>query len=172
MNSEQMRELIRAELPTATEAERQMVQLIAYTETGYAAWVGPGEGSHNQGAIQGKGPAGSFETEDTHEDGKKYLARFKRYHTDAEAIRDLGATLLKPNVRAALASGDLSGAVAAMRRNGYFELRLDLYQERARANYQRLTNRLGWEPLLRPGIPRWLWGVAIAAAGWHWLTRD
>lgn len=123
--------------PELTDAEREYALIVARHESFYgratkpAAWVG----THNWGAVQGQGPAGSFVATDTHADGSAYQGKFKRYNSDDEGWLDLVRILLKPNVRAALAKGDAAAACTAQRANRYFEAPLAKYQAALERNY-------------------------------------
>lgn len=110
-----------------------------------------GVGSNNWGAIQGKGSAGSFPHIDHHADGSVYVGDYKKYLTNTEGAADMARILLKPNVRAAIARGDLKAAVEAQRANGYFELAADQYLKAVKRNYDALTQSLKWPVLLTIG---------------------
>lgn len=115
-----------------------------------------GVGSHNWGAIQGTGPAGSFPHIDHHADGSPYIGKYRKYNTSAEGAADMARILLKPNVKASLALGDLRGAVFAQHANRYFELAPEKYLTAVKRNYGILTERLKWPVLLSdppPTIP-------------------
>jgi len=138
--------------PELTDAEREYALIVARHESFFGratkptAWVG----SHNWGAVQGRGPAGSFQTGDTHEDGSGYVGTFKRYNSDEEGWADLVRILLKPNVRAALADGDAAAACAAQRANGYFEAPLARYIEALKRNYTAFAAATGKSALHFP----------------------
>ena len=155
--------------PGLTEPEQQYLMTVAYGEGYYGqGWGSPsqltkdesaqfgvaplaGVGSHNWGAIQGTGPAGSFEHIDHDKNGAPYVGTFKRYNSDTEAAADVAKTLLKANVRAAVNAGDLRGAVDAQYANGYFVLSPDKYFTAVSRNYAKLTALLKWPPLLLGG---------------------
>ena len=136
--------------PSMPEAERQYVLAVARGEGFYGRGWKPGEGagSHNWGAVQGTGPAGSFLHLDHHADGTPYHAPFKAYHTDEEGFLDMARILLKPNVKAAVAKGDLQGAVLAQHSNHYFELDPAKYFAAVSKNYAKLTEALRWPAVL------------------------
>jgi len=124
-----------------TEAERQYTLTVARGEGYYGkGWKeGFGAGSHNWGAVQGTGPAGFFNTEDSHADGSKYVGKFKRYNSDSEGFSDMARILLKPNVKAALKRGSLKEAVYAQHSNKYFELAPEKYLSAVVRNYGKLV---------------------------------
>lgn len=113
-----------------TAAESLYLRMVGNSEGGYGEGWYPsqdtitlsqahgltgfeGLGSNNWGAEIGTGDAGSFRHVDRDADGKVYVASFRKWSTPAAGARSLAATLLKPNVKAALAKGDLNAAVAA-----------------------------------------------------------
>lgn len=111
-----------------TPAESLYTRAVAWHETNYGGgWKPPGDKSNNMGAILTTHPdALSFSYQDSKFDdaaGKvtQYHAQFAGYPTPRDGFKALIATLLKPNVRAALASGNLEGAVASQYTNGYFQ---------------------------------------------------
>lgn len=112
-----------------------------------------GVGSHNWGAVQGVGPAGSFPHVDHHADGTPYIGKYRKYNTSAEGAADMASILLKPNVKAALSLGDLRGAVFAQHANKYFELNPEKYLTAVKRNYGILTERLKWPVLLSDPPP-------------------
>lgn len=154
-------------IPGLTEGERQYLLTVAQGEGGFGrGWDNPsaktvaesaqfgltgheGKDSKNWGAIQGIGSAGSFFHVDHHKDGKVYKGTFKSYRTDTDAAADIARTLLKPNVKAALAKGSLHDAVFAQHANGYFELDPNEYLVSVIRNYNQLSDSLGWKPLLK-----------------------
>ena len=122
-----------------------------------------GVGSNNWGAEQGTGSAGSFPHLDHHADGSPYVEQYKKHHTPEEGAASVARTLLKPNVRAALNTGiylgpkaefhgknlgPLQAAVYTQHDNRYFELHPDKYLLAAKRNYDALTSKLQWPPLL------------------------
>jgi hypothetical protein len=107
-----------------------------------------GAGSNNWGAIQGSGSAGSFPHLDHHANGSPYKGTFKKYLTPIEGAADSARILLKPNVRAAIAAGNLHDAVYAQHANGYFELAPESYLAAVKKNYDILTQNLNWPVLL------------------------
>ena len=124
-----------------------------------------GAGSNNWGAVQGTGSAGSFPHVDhgwRNPDGTPwnrigpkvwlpYVAQYKKHATPLEGALSTAKVLLKPNVKAAANSGDLSKAVEAQKANGYFELSAVDYFKAAKRNYDALTTNLKWPKLLEPG---------------------
>lgn len=146
-------------LPDATEEERQYLLTVARGEGYYGlGWKNEGVGSHNWGAIQGTGPAGSFKYGDSHADGSGYQGTFKRYHDDAEGIQDMYSVLfgkpggpnhhIKVDLSEVVKTGSLHETVYAQHENGYYELSPDLYLTRVSQNYDKLATSLGWERLL------------------------
>lgn len=117
---------VQATLPHLQPAESQFIRAVAEHETNYGrGWKVSGVGSHNWGAITGRGPAGSFQHKDSRPDPRTgkiitYTTDFAAYHDDAEAARALAAMLLTPSVRRQLSMGTMLGAVAAQYRQGYF----------------------------------------------------
>lgn len=163
-----------SQLPGLTPGEQQYLQTVARGEGFYGlGWGHPspktiadsaafgidpmaGVGSKNWGAVQGTGSAGSFPHVDYHAAGPPYfgaayLGTFKKYATDAEAAADVAKILLKPNVKLALAAGDLHAAVYAQHSNGYFEYAPDKYLAAVKKNYDILVKSLGWQALLSAG---------------------
>jgi hypothetical protein len=124
-----------------TEAERHYVLAVARGEGYYGlGWKpGQGAGSHNWGAVQGQGPAGSFMHLDHHADGTPYHAPFKAYNNDEEGFADMAHVLLKSNVRAAIRKGSLRDAVFAQHANRYFELDPEKYLSAVMKNYNALV---------------------------------
>jgi hypothetical protein len=140
-----------------------------------------GVGSNNWGAIQGTGSAGSFPHVDfgwmiPDESGKPtdkhwkgtgprvwgpYIGHYKKYATPAEGAADMARVLLKDNVRAALALGDMRAAVFAQHANHYFELAPEKYLSSVKRNYDILTQALGWPVLLKDLVSA---GETIATA--------
>jgi hypothetical protein len=110
-------------------AEGLFVRGVAWHETNYGQGWKPGEGagSHNMGAITDPSPDElSFKHVDSRFDAKKgklveYVTWFKGYEDDDAGFRDLEKTVLKDNVKEALAAGDVSTAVEAMYDNGYYK---------------------------------------------------
>ena len=159
------------QLPGLTPAEQQYLLTVSRGEGFYGlGWGNPnpltvslserfgidpkaGEGSNNWGAEQGQGSAGSFPHVDTHADGSPYVEQYKKHRTPAEGAASVARILLKPNVRAALALGDLRGAVFAQKANRYFELDTEKYLSAVKRNYGILTQRLGWPVLLSDPPP-------------------
>lgn len=154
-------------LPGLTEGEQQYLLTVARGEGFYGlGWDNPnpktvsesaqfgltgheGKGSRNWGAVQGAGSAGSFFHVDHHADGTVYKGTFKKYGSDTEAAADVARILLKPNVKAAIATGSLRAAVFAQHDNKYFELNPEAYLSSVAANYSILTKSIGWNPLLK-----------------------
>jgi len=142
-------ELAKRSAPTLTEPEIQYSIAVSRGETFHGrGWKGDGVGSHNWGAVQGTGPAGSFSNKDHHADGTAYTGKFKRYQSDEQGFLDMARILLKPNVREALARGSLRDAVFAQHSNRYFELAPEKYLQAVLRNYAALTTNTGWQPLL------------------------
>ena len=159
------------QLPGLTPGEQQYLLTVARGEGFYGlGWGNPstktiadsttlgidpkaGVGSNNWGAVQGIGTAGSFPHVDYHAAGAPnfgamYPGKFKRYNTPAEGAADVAKVLLRANVRAAIAAGDLRRAVYAQHSNGYFELAPEKYLSAVKSNYDILTKALGWPALL------------------------
>jgi hypothetical protein len=148
---------LRAE-PTLSEQERQYALTVARGEGFYGkGWKGPGVGSKNWGAVQGAGPAGSFQNVDHHADGSSYIGKFKRYNSDEEGFADMARVLFKGGKRGAkgskaikdaLARGSLRDAVFAQHANGYFELHPEKYLTAVLLNYNTLTGNIEWKEIL------------------------
>ena len=77
------------------------------------------------------------------------MGTFKKYAAPQDGAADVAKVLLKANVRAAIAQGDLHGAVYAQHSNGYFELAPDKYLAAVKKNYDILTQNLKWPTLLQ-----------------------
>jgi len=153
--------------PIASEAEQQFVLAVCRGETSYStAWkIGEGAGSNNWGAVQEPDPSKPhFEHVDHHADGTKYTARFKVYPSPFHGLTDAAKTILKPNVRAALAAGDGDGAVAAMRVNKYFEAPLGKYVDAVKANHAALVRGAGIQPAITFGSSGNIGLLLVAAA--------
>lgn len=172
-------------LPNLTDEDRQYLLTVARGEGFYGlGWGNPnaqtvelsakfgidphaGVGSNNWGAEQGSGSAGSFPHVDHHADGSPYVEKYKRHITPVEGAASVARILLKPNVRAALATGvyqgaksDVTGplkgrylgplraAVYTQHDNHYFELNPDKYLSAVKTNYDKLTANLKWPTLL------------------------
>lgn len=110
-----------------TPAESLYMRAVSWHETNYGSgWKPPGDKSNNMGAIIAPHPdALSFTYQDSKFDAgtggaKSYVAYFAGYPTPLAGMTALRDTLLKSNVKAALARGDLYGAVGAQYMNGYF----------------------------------------------------
>ncbi len=169
--------------PSMPEAERQYALAVARGEGFYGlGWPqGAGAGSNNWGAVQGVGSAGSFDHVDHHADGTPYTGKFKAYKTREEGFLDMARILLKPNVQAALAKGNLHDAVFAQHANGYFELDPAKYLAAVSRNYDQLAvNVSGWKKLLSdlgPGVSRglrvgaYVLAVAAITVGSFFLVR-
>jgi hypothetical protein len=136
-----------------------------------------GVGSNNWGAEQGSGSAGSFPHVDhgwmkpneagepTREHWREgdtgprvwgpYVGQYKKHRTPAEGAASVARILLKSNVKAAIAAGDLRGAVFAQKANRYFELSPEAYLTSVKRNYGILTQNLNWPVLLAdpPTLP-------------------
>ena len=99
---------------TSSPAESLFVRAVSWGESQYGTgWKPPGVGSHNWGAIIGKGDAGSFEYQDKLANGTVYTTDFAKYSSDTVGAKALAHLLLKPNVTDALSNGDVTEAVAA-----------------------------------------------------------
>lgn len=119
------KEIVDRALPDLTPAESLAVRCVAVLETNYGAgWKRPGStDSLNWGAITGTYDGQYFEHEDSRNDGGtvvKYTTKFKKYPSHEAAAVDLARVMLKPNVRAACASGDFAKISVAMRENRYY----------------------------------------------------
>jgi hypothetical protein len=134
-----------------TEAERQYALTVARGEGFYGlGWKdGMGKGSHNWGAVQGQGPAGSFQHLDHHADGRPYTTAFRAYHTDEQGFLDMARILLKPNLRKILnTTGSLKEAVYIQKANRYFELNTEKYLASVVRNYTALSASGIFKPVL------------------------
>lgn len=162
-------EVSKRALPNLSEAERQYALAVARGEGFYGkGWTGAGVGSNNWGAVQGTGDAGSFQHLDHHADGTPYTTAFKRYSTPEKGFADMAAILLKPNVKAALAKGNLHDAVFSQHANRYFELAPEKYLEAVQRNYAQLTANMGWKELLSlagAGVAGVVIGAVVMALG-------
>ncbi len=152
--------------PNLSEAERQYAQAVFRGEGFYGlGWNTPskqtielskkvgltgleGAGSHNWGAEQGQGTAGSFPHIDFHRDGSMFVGQYAKYMTDDDGLRRVLPILLKPNVRAALARGSIREAVFAQHANHYFELDPEKYLSAVLTNYRKIGAVLNWRPVL------------------------
>ena len=133
----------------ATAPEIQYALTVARGEGFYGkGWTGEGAGSNNWGAVQGTGPAGSFQHLDHHADGSPYHTAFKRYETPEQGAADMARILLKANVRGFVNAGKLKKAVYAQHSNGYYELAPEKYYDAVKRNYGVLTANLEWPKLL------------------------
>lgn len=135
--------------PTLREA--QFGQAVARGESGYGrGWKDAGIGSHNWGAVQaGRPPCDpnrAFPYGDTHADGSKYAACFRKYPDDVTGAADFLRIMFKPNVIAAANAGDIRGVSTAMRANRYFELALDKHVIALTRNLTAMTTALN-EPM-------------------------
>lgn len=162
--------------PNMPEEQRQYTLAVARGEGYYGkGWTGEGASSNNWGAVQGTGDAGSFPHIDHHADGKPYTGKFKKYSTPEAGFLDMAHVLLKPNVQAALKTGNLHDAVFAQHSNGYFELAPDKYLSAVEKNYAQLTVNVGWRKLLAAagtamGVGGLVVGVAaLVGFGWWFL---
>lgn len=113
-----------------TDGEVKALAGIAKLETGYGdGWKGAGVGSYNMGAIQGVGPAGSFEYVDTHpnKDGTNtpYRIAFRKYPTALQGWIDLARVAYvnrgRDRVRAAATACDWYGVSRVLHETGYYE---------------------------------------------------
>ncbi len=167
--------------PTMPDAQKQYVLSVALGEGFFGnGWNNPsaeatahgltgteGVGSHNWGAIQGVGSAGSFPHIDHHADGTAYVGQFKKYASDEEGFLDMAKLILNGGpirkqvgaaaIQGALAKGNLHDAVYAQHDNKYFELAPDKYLASVLRNYATISSVVGWKQLLGPT------GIAIAA---------
>jgi hypothetical protein len=149
-----------------TPNESLFVRAVAWHETNYGmGWkTGEGAGSHNMGAITDPTPDElSFKHVDSRFDPKQgklvqYTTWFKGYVDDDAGFRDLERTVLKDNVKEALASGDVTGAVEGMYDNGYFkgvhpdrESNLADYQNAVSRALSAITGATGEAPIVPLG---------------------
>lgn len=162
-------------IPGLTAGEQQYLLAVARGEGFYGlGWGNPsgqtiaeslkfgidpkaGVGSNNWGAEQGSGSAGSFPHIDHHaagppKFGAAYVGQFKKHLTPTEGAASIARILLKPNVKAAIATGSLKAAVDAQHANRYFELAPDKYLAGVKRNYEALTANLKWPVLLQETI--------------------
>jgi hypothetical protein len=162
--------------PSMPEGQRQYSLSVGRGEGYYGlGWTGPGAGSNNWGAVQGTGDAGSFQHIDHHADGKEYTTAFKRYSTPEAGYLDMVKYLLKPNVNAALAKGNLHDAVYAQHSNGYFELDPSKYLSAVVQNYTTLSSNVdGWKKILAVNgvsilgtLFKTVFGLALGAGLWY-----
>lgn len=140
------------EAPTLPEL--QAVQAIGRHERfyGWASKPPQGVGAHNWGGVQCPHgpPCGEdcYESGDSHADGTKYVACFKRYPTAEAGAADLLhlLTIKRPSVRALLRTGNLDAIAMEMRKTGYFEAKADAYAGRLLEHAQEIAHKLA-EPL-------------------------
>lgn len=115
-------------LPNVTRVASLFLRAVSWHETNYAAGWKPGEGagSNNMGAITTLHPDQySFKHVDSLFDDKlgavrAYVTYFAGDPSPELGFARLRDTILKPNVREALATNDFLGGVSAMYDNGYF----------------------------------------------------
>jgi hypothetical protein len=122
--------VLRRALPSATERERQFVWGVTGFETGWGTgWKDNAlaQVSNNWGAVHAPTGEGFLYT-DHRSDGTPYTATFAVYPTPEAGAAGAAKYILKPNVKAVLASGDAYTAVSLMRANGYFVASADLYR--------------------------------------------
>lgn len=109
-----------------TENESAFTRMVAWHETndGQGWPQGAGAGSFNMGAITTNNPGPlDFQHKDSRNDTGQiieYTTWFKGYPSFEAGMQGLANFLLKPNVKAALAKGDIRGATQAMYDNKYF----------------------------------------------------
>lgn len=109
-----------------TENESAFTRMVAWHETndGQGWKAGEGAGSFNMGAITTNNPGPlDFQHKDSRNDTGQvieYTTWFKGYPSFEAGMQGLANFLLKPNVKAALAKGDIQGATQAMYDNKYF----------------------------------------------------
>lgn len=136
MNTKQAWASINKALPSLSQPEKLVVAGISDLETSFGNWGSDparGAGSNNMGAItdpnytQGhEASANQFLHEDSRPDPKnpggviKYVTAFRKYATPEAGFVDVAATALKPNVKAAIATGSLRNVSAAMFANHYY----------------------------------------------------
>ncbi len=162
-----------------------------------------GAGSNNWGAEQGAGDAGSFPHVDfgwrnpdgTPWNGKgpkvwlPYIGHYKKHSTPEKGFLSVANTLFgggkrgaagAAEIKAAIAKGDLRGAVYAQHANGYFELDPAKYLEAVTSNYAAMTSATGWKRLLGEGavvagaglLFFLLTTAATGAAWWYFKHRN
>jgi hypothetical protein len=145
-----------------TLAALQVVQAIGRHEGFYGEASKPPEwkGSHNWGAVQcGHGlPCANdcFEASDSHEDGQRYRACFKRYPSDDAGAADLVrlVTGSRPSVKKWLASGNLDAVAFEMHRTHYHETLPDRYAAALLSNAEAMTKALPEKLVVsRGGLP-------------------
>jgi hypothetical protein len=152
------------QVPGLTEPERQYLLAVARGEGYYGlGWrAGNGAGSHNWGAVQGTGSAGSFQHLDHHADGTPYTTAFKAYASDAEGAADMARILLKPNVKAILnRNGSLHDAVFQQHANRYFELAPEKYLAAVLRNYSAMAGMFSRAYLSEKGKTAVFGGLAV-----------
>lgn len=105
-----------------TPNESLYMRMVALHESSYGAgWKPPGDKSHNMGAITTAHPdALSFRYNDSDPDSGAYTTWFAGYTSDLAGFKGLKDTLLKDNVKNALANDDWLEAVQCQYNNGYF----------------------------------------------------
>ncbi len=142
MNIQQAWASINKALPSLSLGEKLVVAGISDLETSFGNWGSDparGAGSNNMGAITDPSyqrgpiefpPNPPSPTQFLHEDSRpdpanpggviKYVTAFRKYATPEAGFVDVAATALKPNVKAAIASGSLRNVSAAMFANHYY----------------------------------------------------
>jgi hypothetical protein len=105
-----------------TPNESLYMRMVALHETSYGAgWKPPGNKSHNMGAITTAHPDSlSFRYGDSDPDSGTYTTWFAGYPDDLAGFKALRDTLLKDNVKVALANNDWLEAAQAQYNNGYY----------------------------------------------------
>lgn len=112
-----------------------------------------------------------FEATDTHADGSKYQACFRRFATPEDGAVGFLRILYedRPAVLAAASAGDVDLVAERMRASKYFELPLERYQRALNTNVDKVAKALG-EPRATPaglggGSRLWPWAPIALLTG-------
>lgn len=146
-------------LPPPSLSELQGVGAIGRFEGRYGSAFG---GANNWGAVQCVGkppcdPAKCVEAGDSHADGSKYRACFRKYPTPVDGAADLIRELYRrPGVPEAMRAGDATAVARAMRAARYFEAPESQYAKGIELNAAAIAQSIGEPVAMKRG------GVAVA----------
>lgn len=142
-NHSDVKALVDGVLPSLTTEERFVTRGISWLETqnslGWGTDPALGAGSNNMGAMTdpsyhavdvGQTPTPPNDKQFLHIDSRpdasvpggvrRYVTAFKKYPTPADGFADVAMVALKPNVRAAVATGVIRNVSRAMHDNVYY----------------------------------------------------
>lgn len=142
-NHSDVKALVDGILPSLTPGERFVTRGISWLETqnslGWGSDPAKGAGSNNMGAVTDPSylavgvtwtPTPPNERQFLHVDSRpdasvpggvrRYVTAFKKYPTPADGFADVAMVALKPNVRAAVATGVIRNVSKAMHDNVYY----------------------------------------------------